>query len=662
MRIVGAVAAASAALMPATAQTPDLAPPHPLNAQQNASGQGLPPAVASPAGAALTKGDVDAWLDGFMPYALKSGDVAGAVVVVVKDGQILTQRGFGYADIKTRQPVDPAQTMFRPGSISKLFTWTAVMQQVQAGKIDLDADINRYLDFKIPAKFGKPITMRNLMTHTPGFEETIKYLILYDPAKLAPLKKVLDRWVPERMYPPGSIPAYSNYGAALAGYIVQRVSGEPFDAYIQHHILAPLGMTSSSFAQPLPASLAGRMSQGYIQASQPPGKYELISVAPAGSLATTGSDMARFMIAHLDHGGPLLNPQTAALMYAPANRPIAGLPAMALGFYHEDRNGLRIIGHGGDTVMFHSDLHLYLDKGVGLFVSLNSVGKDGAAHPLRDRLFAEFTNRYFPAPPAAPLPTAPTAHADGAAMAGHYVSSRRSDSDFVRIATLLGQSQVTLNPDDTITVTGLNNTAGVPKRWREVSRWHWVEVGGDDQLGATLRNGHIAFFSNAQLAPIIEFVPAPAGLDAGWINPLAIIALLVMLVTAIGWPVVALVRRHYKYRLPIAGRDLWLHRGTRATAWLMLVLAVSWFLIVALMGDHLEMLDGRLDGWMWLLQVLGVVAVIGALLTVWNAYAVFAHRDRRWVATGWAIIVALAALFLAWLAFDLRLITFSMDF
>ena len=104
---------------------------------------------------------MNAWLDGFVPYALKSGDIAGAVVVVVKDGQVLTERGYGYADIAAEKPVDPKTTLFRPGSISKLFTWTAVMQQVEAGKIDLDADINKYLDFKIPPRGTvKPITMR----------------------------------------------------------------------------------------------------------------------------------------------------------------------------------------------------------------------------------------------------------------------------------------------------------------------------------------------------------------------------------------------------------------------------------------------------------------------------------------------------------------------
>src|SRR6476660_642586 len=186
---LGAIAATAA--IGASAQSPTQLSP---TKTQSAV---LPAAAPTPAEGPhdLTQADVDAWLDGFMPYALKAGGIPGAVVVVVKDGQPLTMRGFGYSDVKTAKPVDPENTLFRPGSVSKLFTWTAVMQQVQAGKLDLDKDINTYLDFKIPPRDGKPITLRDLMTHTSGFAETAKYLIDYDKAP-APLGKVLSRAVP----------------------------------------------------------------------------------------------------------------------------------------------------------------------------------------------------------------------------------------------------------------------------------------------------------------------------------------------------------------------------------------------------------------------------------------------------------------------------------
>jgi CubicO group peptidase (beta-lactamase class C family) len=645
--------------VPIAAQVPTaLNPAKAVAPVQGGDAQAAAAATGTPA---LTKADVDSWLDGLLPYGIDTGDIAGAVVVVVKDGKVVTQRGYGYADRKTFKPVDPDNTLFRPGSISKLFTWTAVMQQVQAGKLDLDRDINDYLDFKIPPAFGKPVTLRNLMTHTAGFEETAKYLIATDVADNRPLDAALKRSIPARIYAPGSMPAYSNYGASLAGYIVQRVSGEPFEAYVQHHIFTPLGMTHSSFVQPLPAALAPLLSKGYVTASTDPKPYEIIPMSPAGALSSSGADMAKFMIAHLSADNPLLDRKTAALMYAPANTPIPGMPSMALGFYHEDRNGLNIIGHGGDTDWFHSDLHLYLDKGVGLYMSFNSAGKDAAAHVLRDRVFDSFTDRYFPQNAPAPA-TLGTAGEHGRIMAGHYVSSRGSDTNWLRIANLLGQASVTVNDDNTITVSALTNAAGVPKRWREVAPWQWQEVGGEDRLGAVVKDGRVTAFAPRGYAPIFLFIPASAGMNAGWIIPVLLAALAVMLVAALAWPITALVRRRYGYRATLAGRPLMLHRATRITAWLMLVVAAGWMGMITALGSDVAYLDGRLDIWMRLLQLLSLVAIVGTVLAVWNVRVIAGAPERRRLATAWAAVIALSALFLVWMMIDMRTLTFSLNF
>jgi CubicO group peptidase (beta-lactamase class C family) len=226
------------------------------------------PTAPAATGKALTADDVNAWLDGYMPYALATGDLAGAVVVVVKDGQIVTERGFGYADVAAKKPVDPKLTLFRPGSTSKLFTWTAVMQLVEQGKLDLDADVNKYLDadFQVPPRDGKPITLRNIMTHTAGFEEQVKNIITEDPSQPGYVE-LLKRWMPTRVFDAGTTPAYSNYATSLAGYIVERVSGESFYDYIDKHIFAPLDMAHSTFRQPLPKNLEPDMATGYVLAS-----------------------------------------------------------------------------------------------------------------------------------------------------------------------------------------------------------------------------------------------------------------------------------------------------------------------------------------------------------------------------------------------------------
>jgi CubicO group peptidase (beta-lactamase class C family) len=608
----------------------------------------------------LTRADVDAWLDGYMPYALKAGSIPGAVVVVVKDGQPLTMRGFGYSDLKTQKPVDPELTLFRPGSVSKLFTWTAVMQLVQAGTLNLDADVNTYLDFRIPPKDGKPVTLRHIMTHTAGFSETAKYLIEFGEKKPGALGKILSRWVPERIYAPGTMPAYSNYAASVAGYIVERVSGEPFDQYIQRHILAPSGMVHSSFDQPLPPALRPMMSKAYKPGTDDPQPFEVIGMAPAGALASSGADMGRFMIAHLNH--TLVNPATAQLMYSNANKPYSALPAMALGFYHEDRNGLNIVGHGGDTVFFHSDLHLFLDKNVGLYISMNSIGKDGAAHALREELLQQFADRYFPAP-AQNLPTPSTAKVHGQAMSGHYVSSRAGGFNFLRLAELLGETSVGVDKDGLLVASSITDLSGTPRKWREVQPWVWKDASGADYLQAIPDgNGGIKMFSITPYAPIIEFLPAPASLNAGWIFPAGGLALLILAIAALGWPIVALVRRRYKYESGMTGRPLQLHRATRATAWLFIVLGVGWIVVLNAVDKDLTALNGGLDVWMRLLQLVLVVAIAGTLAAIWNAWLVARAPGRHKVATVWAVLIALAAAFLAWLCLDLGLLTASLNY
>ena len=368
----------------------------------------------------LTASDVAAFLDGVVPLQLAREDIAGATVAIVKDGKLLFEKGYGFADVAAKKPVDANETLFRPGSISKLFTWTAVMQQVEQGKLDLDRDVNEYIDYKIPDAFGKPITLKNLLTHTPGFEESVKDLITFKQDS-PDLGRYLKAHIPRRIFPPGTVPAYSNYGAALAGYIVERVSGEPFNQYVEAHIFKPLGMGHSTFVQPLPPELAGNMSLGYSVASEKPLQaFEVVTPFPAGSLSSTADDMSRFMLAHLQDGrlgdAQILKPETAQLMHSRLFGLDPAANAMAYGFYEETRNGHRIVGHAGDTGAFHSDLHLVLDSGLGFFVSYNSAGR-GQVSP-RTILWEAFLDRYFPFEP-------PTAAVPGERRTGHRRDQRQ---------------------------------------------------------------------------------------------------------------------------------------------------------------------------------------------------------------------------------------------
>jgi CubicO group peptidase (beta-lactamase class C family) len=643
----------------AFAQAPSETSPSRTSASQAA------PPISPTTVPALTKQDVDAWLDGFLPYALSSGDVPGAVIVIVKDGQVLTERGYGFADLKTRRKVDPETTLFRPGSITKTFTWTAVMQLVQAGKINLDQDINTYLDFKIPPAFGRPITMRDLMTHTGGFAEAVKHAFVKGPDRLLSLGAYVKTWTPNRIFPPGEVPAYSNYGATLAGYVVQRVSGEPFDQYVQHHIFDPLGMTHSSFAQPLPANLRGGMATGYIRGSEPAQGFEFINVGPAGSLSTTGADMARFMIAHLSHGrygsAQILGPATEAQMQAPQPKLNPPLNSMALGFYHEDRNGQVIIGHAGDTEFFHSDLHLLPNDGVGLFISMNGQGKDGAAGPIRAAFLNDFMDRYYPAPPVV-APTMATAKADAAKMVGQYWSSRRVNSGFLNILNLIGQTKVTAAPDGEIDVSSYKNASKATKHWREIAPFVWRDDVTGSLLAAVVKNGKVVNFTNNDEPPVFVDQPVPFSAQASWNVPAIEASVAILLLCVVLWPVQALVRRRYGQTFMLTGMSAWLYRGTRVVALIELVALALYAAVFSTLMKSNALADDPLDGMIRLAQVFCVLGVLGVLVTAWNAVVVWGRPGRSWWARLSSLLIFLATVDFAWIVLSLKLVTPSLNY
>lgn len=642
-----------------------VSPPPPLGPE----GHAPQPATTTPAApAALTQQDVGAFFDGLVPFALRRSDIAGGVIIVVKDGSVLFAKGYGYADLAHRTPVSPETTLFRPGSISKLFTWTAVMQQVEQGKLQLDRDINDYLDFKIPPYQGKPITLRNLMTHTPGFEDSAKGLL---PASVdeVDLERYLKTHLPARIFPPGALVAYSNYGCGLAGYIVQRVSGERFEDYIAHHIFQPLDMTHSSFAQPLPPSLASMMSKGYKTASDGvPQPFELVDPAPAGSMSTTAEDMAHFMLAHLQNGryndARILQPATVALMHSPQYAPAPGISGFDLGFYQEDRNGLRIIGHGGDTVYFHSDLHLLLDKNIGVFMSFNSTGSPEAHGTLmvRSAIFAAFLDRYFPYQPAT-QPTPPSAKDDAAKVAGWYQASRRNESA-LRMLYLPGQVSVAAQSDGTLQVSMLTDYAGQPLRWRETGPLQYREVNGQDKLAfVTNPDGSIRYWATDYIPGVEVFQRVPAYKSMGSVGVWLAISVAIVVVTLGIWLVGWLMRRRYRAPLELPSAVRRTRLLSRLGALVLLIDLLGWLTLLIVAGiDENVLLHGSATPWMYLLYVMGAVALLGIVAIVVHTWRTWRPAERsRWVRLG-ETLLALSAIYLAWIILAFGLVSFSVRY
>jgi CubicO group peptidase (beta-lactamase class C family) len=622
---------------------------------------------AAPSSPQLTREDLEAWLDGLIPFALGKGDIAGAVVIVVKDGQVLLQKGYGYADVAKKVPVDPERTLFRPGSISKLFTWTAVMQQVERGKIDLDADVNQYLDFEIPpGPDGEILTMRNIMTHTGGFEEAVKELISEDEATIMSLEDTVKTWVPRRIFKAGTMPAYSNYATGLAGYIVSRTSGMSFDDYLDRNVFGPLGMANSSFRQPLPAALKAGVSQGYEQASKEPQGYELINLAPAGSLAATGADMARFMIAHLQDGAygdaRILSEETAKQMHGTPLTILPNVNRMVLGFYETSTNGHRIISHGGDTQYFHSDLHLFLDDGVGYYISFNSGGKQGSVGPLREAFYRSFADRYFPGPAAEGEVDEATAKEHAAQIAGSYISSRRAETSFLSLLNLLQPLKVVANEDGTISVPLLTDLNGEPTRWKEIAPYLWREKDGKARLAADVQDGKVVRFAPEWISPFMYMERSTGAKGVGWLMPATIASLGVLALTVLFWPVTAVLRRRYARPLPFAGAEAKAYRHGRIGALLSLVAIGGWIGVIMMMFSDLKFLSARFDWLVILLHVVGTIAVFAGLVLLLHHLVVVFKARRRIFGKIWAVLLALAGLVCAWVAVAYHLVGLSVNY
>src|SRR5664279_2503453 len=329
----------------------------------------------------LTAANVARVVDPLMAGWIDEHKGPGAVVVVVTRDAEAFAKGYGFADIEDKKPFTADTTLVRPGSISKLFTGIAGMQLVDAGKLDLDRDVNSYIDFVIPTpEGGVPVTLRRLLTHRAGFEEHVKGLFRRG-GEPEPLGRWLANGLPRRLFPKGDVEAYSNYGFALAGYIVERVSGEPYASYIQRHIFDPLGMSHSTFRQPLPDDLAPLMAKGYRRSDQAALAFFETIVAPAGGLSATGADIGRFIRALLNggelDGTRILSKARLDEMMTPASATPAGyLGLVFFGGKVADRDA---VGHDGETTTFFSDLRIFPAQGIGVFVSRDGTGEITAA-------------------------------------------------------------------------------------------------------------------------------------------------------------------------------------------------------------------------------------------------------------------------------------------
>jgi len=632
--------AATVALLAAFAAT--LAYPGAAAAQLPQPTQGVAePSVVAPAPerGVRDRAELEAFIDGVMAGQLRRQHVAGATVSVVKDGKLLFAKGYGYSDVEKRQPVDPATTLFRIGSVSKLFTWTAVMQLVEQGKLDLDTDINEYLDFKIPDTYEQPITLRHLMTHTPGFEEDSRGLISDDSSDLQPMSEWLPKHIPARVRPPGVYSAYSNYGATLAGYIVQRAAGMSWEDYTDKYILEPLGMSHTTAHQPLPPALKDDMSAGYKYAggSFRPKKFEVVLRGPpAGSISSSAEDMALFMLAHLGGGAVdgkrILGEATTARMHERTFGHDPRLPGWALGFYEQTTHGLRLIGHGGDTQWFHSDLMLIPSENTGIFVSYNT---DRGGQLSFGPFVEAFLDHYYPTPtPVAAFPS--DAVEEARRVAGTYRANRMSYTTWQKAAGLAGGTAIAADKDGALLVgsgSGLDRYVPVGPMLYRQELGHELLSFGADSSGSVEH----AFMSNV---PMMVF-DRVSWYGASKLH-LCILGLATLVFVGV---IVAGIRRLFRrwFGNPLPG-DAAPGRG------FLVALALANVAFVVALGILISDVEALLLGSGTGMKIALVFPVIGAILTI-VALVVAVQQWRKGVGTRgfrirYDIVVALALLFM----------------
>lgn len=469
---------------PAQTQTPPIA----------AAPQTSAPPAAQPIAtgvAPLPRQELEAFVDGVVQRAMARDHIAGATISVVQNGQVVLKKGYGFANLGQRKPVDPDRTLFRIASISKTFTWIALMNEIESGHMRLDGPVNLYLPEPLQLKDqGKKtqVRLRDLMTHTAGFEDrALGQLFERDPNRIRPLADYLRQERPRRVREPGLLPSYSNYGVALAGAAVANVTGKPFEQLISEEVILPTGMRHTTFREarpwrdnlpaPMSEDLAVELSDGFswtpLGWSVQPREF-IGQVAPAGSASSTAGDMARYMNLLLNggviDGRTVFSPKTAQAFRTSMYRPAPEAAGWNAGFQDIPLpGGRRGFGHAGATLYFHSNMVIAPDLGLGVFISVNT--ESGANLPAT--LPATIIEHFYAKPPAVPPPSA-MSYEEARLYEGDYLTTRRAYGGLEGfINRIMGRATVRATPEGRLSIseggsTALFNAAGRPGVFKSV--------------------------------------------------------------------------------------------------------------------------------------------------------------------------------------------------
>lgn len=399
----------------------------------------------------IDRAEFEAFLDGFVQSKMQEQHIPGVVFYMVKDGKVFLAKGYGYADLEKKTPMDPNETVLSVGSLTKLFTATACMQLVEQGKLDLFADVNEILTaFHVPETFAEPITLAHLLEHTDGLDVAHIGIAARTEADVVPFESYLAGHLPPRVRSPGLSAVYGEHGMALAGYLVQIASGEPFEQYMHRHLLEPLHMDRSDFR--IRPDMSSNVCVGYVSAHgehQPVQPAFAYHVTPAAGLMTTAADVGRFMLAHLNEGSygdaRILESTTANLMLRQKFGLHPMLSAWSYGFHSRYHGEEFCIEHGGMSLRTVSQLCMMPDHDIGFLIAGNSLSMQ-----LHKQFHHAFLKRYFGPGTGAGFNPDAAGVIDARKFEGTYAALHRSITTLERLNSMTHQTKVIVTSPTTL--------------------------------------------------------------------------------------------------------------------------------------------------------------------------------------------------------------------
>ena len=537
------------------------------------------------------------------------------VVAIVHDSEIVLAKGYGYADVEREIPFDPDSTVMRIASVSKLFTGTAVLQLVERGVLDMHKDINTYLTrFNVENWPGKPVTLHDLLTHTAGFDDRYIGKSAWTQERQIPLGDFLATRLPRRICPPGEVYTYSNFSNALAGFVVEEAAHEDYATYVRHNILDPLGMGRSDYRlrpdlQPLLAQCYSHDGPGFRH-----NPFDFINDYPGGQMLSTGRDMAKFMIAHLQlgqyAGKRILSEESARAMHAVQfthHKELAHAVGYSFGIGTE--RGQTMLSHDGGYTGVGSRLCLFPESRFGFFVACNIF--DGA---LIDDVSRKLVETFIPAPPEDstkyPLTSLPQYDGNIAEFAGTYRFSRYAHSSVEKMGVLVGMAgpELTIGRNDAGMIL-MNTYFGKPRRMVQIQPGLFQSI--DDKYMCAFRrdpSGEIThLFTNGTTA----FEKISWYETSTFQRSLLGVCLLLFAFVSIGLPIIRKFRKTQKPSGPGDDPVRWFSKKTAST---FLVFFLGLGIVMGFVIPQDEQAIGFAHGMHWTMYIVQSIALLGILL------------------------------------------------